>query len=161
MTTQVHIYPKLERQLATLERQGTTRFIAAQRARRIIDALVRGETPASAGLLKRKTDKRVKNCLKFDLGSGFRLICVSEGDIVYVLFVGDHDSSDNWLDNYSKKKPHKTELAMHTYTVDKRCAQRCAKRSEIPDFMEDVLEGAGFPQVSQEELRRVFKGLVG
>ena len=110
MPTQVHIYPKLERQLATLERQGTAGFILVQRARRIIDALVRGEAPSSAGLLKRKTDKRVKNCLKFELGAGFRLICISEGNIVYVLFAGDHDSADNWLDNYRKKKPIKSDL---------------------------------------------------
>jgi len=157
MPIQVHIYPKFERQLATLERQGNMCSIAAQRARRIIDALVRGETPASAGLLKRKTDKRVKNCLKFDLGSGFRLICISERDIVYVLFVGDHDSADNWLDNYKNKKKHKTEGAMHIYTVEKRCA----RISGTPGPMEDVLDGPDFPQVSQEELRRVFKGLVG
>ncbi len=157
MPTQVHIYPKLERQLATLERQGTIRSIAAQRARRIINALVRGETPASAGLLKRKTDKRVKNCLKFDLGSGFRLICIREGDIVHVMFVGDHDSADTWLDKNKKKKNHKTTLAKHTYIVDKRCAQVPG----TPGPVKDVLDGTGGLHVSQDELRRVFKGLVG
>ncbi len=161
MPTQVHIYPKLKRQLAALERQGTTRSVAAQRASRIIDALVRGESPSSAGLLKRKADKRVKNCLKFDLGSGFRLICIREGDIVYVLFVGDHDSADNWLDNYRAKKPHKTELAMHTYTVDTRRTRSTRRMAETPGPVKDALEGAGFLQISQEDLRQVFKGLVG
>jgi hypothetical protein len=157
MPRQIHVYPKLERQLAVLERQGTTRLIAAQRARRIIDSLIQGDSPASAGLLKRKTDKRVKNCLKFDLGAGFRLICVSEGKIIYVLFVGDHDSSDNWLDHYSKKKPHKTELKMKTYRVDKQCAQM----SETPDSMQHMFEDPGFPRITQQALRQVFKGLVG
>lgn len=162
MPKQIQIYPKLERQLAVLERQGTTRSIAAQRARQIIDALIQGDTPASAGLLKRKTDKRVKNCLKFDLGAGFRLICISEGKIIYVLFVGDHDSADNWLDNYSKKKPHKTELEMNTYTVDTPCAQRVRTPAPgTPAPMEDMFEDPGFVQITQEDLRRVFKGLVG
>ncbi|MBU0972374.1 MAG: hypothetical protein KKC20_17115 [Proteobacteria bacterium] len=156
MPRQIQVYPKLERQLAVLERKGTTRSIAAQRARQIIEALIQGDSPASAGLLKRKIDKRVKNCLKFDLGAGFRLICISEGKIIYVLFVGDHDSANNWLDNYRKKKPHKTELEMNTYSVDTQCA-----RSGTPAPMEDMFEDPGFPRVTQEELRQVFKGLVG
>ncbi|MBA3010181.1 MAG: hypothetical protein KKF12_03335 [Proteobacteria bacterium] len=157
MPKQIQVHPKFERQLAVLERQGTTRSIAAQRARRIIEALTQGDSPASAGLLKKKTDRRVKNCLKFDLGAGFRLICIIERKIIYVLFVGDHDSSDNWLDNYSKKKPHKTELEMNIYSVDNQCAQI----SGTPAPMEDVFENPGFSQVTQKELRRVFKGLVG
>lgn len=157
MPKQIHVSPKVERQLAVLERQGTTRSIAAQRVRRIIDALIHGDSPASAGLLKKKSDRRVRNCLKFDLGAGFRLICVSERENIYILFVGDHDSSDNWLDNYSKKKPHKTELEMNTYIVDKQCAQM----SGTPTPMKNMFEDPGFFRITQEELRRVFKGLVG
>ncbi len=157
MPKQIHVSPKVERQLGMLERQGTTRSIAAQRVKRIIDALIQGDSPASAGLLKKKSDRRVKNCLKFDLGAGFRLICVSEGKIIYVLFVGDHDSSDNWLDNYSKRKPHKTELEMRTYIVGKQPAQI----SCTPVPMKDVAEGSHFLKITQEDLRQVFKGLVG
>jgi len=157
MPKQIHVYPKVERQLAAFERQGTTRSIAAQRARRIIDILIQGDRPASAGLLKRKTDKRVRNCLKFDLGAGFRLICVSEGKIIYVLFVGDHGSADNWLDNYSKKKPHTIEFEMNTYIVDRQCAQM----SGMPAPMKDMFENPGFSRITQEALRRIFKGLVG
>ncbi|MDD9304257.1 MAG: hypothetical protein HUK40_18680 [Desulfobacter sp.] len=157
MPTQVHIHAKVERQLAALEKQGKTRSIAADRSRRIIDALIQGKNPAGAGLLKRKTDRRVKNCLKFDLGAGFRLICVSEGKNIHVLFVGDHDSTDNWLDNHRKKRPHKTELAMHSYTVGKGCD----RLSKLPGTVNDVLGDPGFFQLSQEDLRRVFKGLIG
>ena len=157
MPKQIHVYPKVERQLAGLERQGKTRSIVAQRSRRIIEALIQGYSPASAGLLKRKTDKRVKNCLKFDLGAGFRLICINERGIIYVLFVGDHDSADNWLDNFSKKKPHKTEREMNTYIVD----TQCAKSSRMLAPMDAIFEDPGFSLVTQEQLRRVFKGLVG
>jgi len=66
----VNISFKVERQLAALERQGKSFSIAAIRSRRIIDELMKRESSTSAGLMKRKTDKRVKDCFKFDLGSG-------------------------------------------------------------------------------------------
>ena len=114
MPIRVNISFKVERQLAALERQGKSLSIVAIRSRRIIDELMKRESSTSAGLMKRKIDRRVKNCFKFDLGSGFRLICVREGKNIYILFVGDHDSADNWLDNYRKKKPYKTDIKMHS-----------------------------------------------
>lgn len=158
MAAQVHIYPKIERQLASLEKQEKAPCIAAARARRIIDALIRGMRPASSGLLKRKTDKRLKNSLKFDLGSGFRLICVEEGEIIHVLFIGDHDNCDNWLDNYSKKKPHKKQLELQSYTID----TGGTAMSVTPSHRQETsIDDPGFPQISQEALRQVFKGLTG
>lgn len=157
MPTWVHISFKVERQLATLERQENTLSIAAIRSRRIIDALMKGERPTRAGLLKRKTDKRVKNCFKFDLGSGFRLICIREGKNIYVLFVGDHDSADTWLDNYPRKKPCKTDIKMHSHIVDKQCTMRPGVLFPIKDTVDDPC----LTKITQENLRRVFKGLVG
>ncbi len=157
MPKQVYVYPRMERQLESLAQQAKPACISAARARRIMDALALGEAPASAGLLKRKTDKRVKNCLKFDLGSGFRLICISDENVIYVLFVGDHDSADNWLDINRKKRPHKTELKMHEHLVETPCAR-------IPGTqvsMKDPFETLCFPRITQKDLRRVFKGLVG
>ena len=42
-------------------------------------------------------ESRIKNCVKFDLGNGFRLVTVQQGDIVVLLHIGDHDSTDRWL----------------------------------------------------------------
>ena len=157
MATQVYVYPKVERQLAALEKQAKNPFIVANRARRIIDALGRGMRLASAGLLRRKTDKRVKNCLKFDLGLGFRLICIKEGKIIYVLFVGDHDNCDNWLDNYSKRNSPRAEFEMRSYTPEKKCA--LIPKNPIP--MALSFDDPYFYQIAQKDLRRVFKGLTG
>ena len=157
MPMRVNISFKVERQLAALERQGKSLSIAAIRSRRIIDALMKRESATSAGLMKRKTDKRVKNCFKFDLGSGFRLICVREGKNIYILFVGDHDSADNWLDNYRKKKPYKTDIKMHSHIVDKQSVMMSGTLSPMKDTVEDHC----FTSITQANLRRIFKGLVG
>ena len=76
MAIQVNVHPKVERQLTALEKQANKPCVPAARARCIIGALIRGMPLASAGLMKRKTDKRLKNCLKFDLGLGYRLVCI-------------------------------------------------------------------------------------
>ncbi|MCP3942631.1 MAG: hypothetical protein GY710_14240 [Desulfobacteraceae bacterium] len=155
MVVGVYVHPKVERQLAALEKQAKNPSIVADRARRIIDALIRGMRLTSAGRLKRKIDKRLKNCLKFDLGQGFRLLGIKEGAIICILFVGDHDRCDNWLDNYSKKKPPLAQFEMHSCTVGKKCVS--ISKDPIP--MMESLEDSCFCQVSQKDLRRVFKGL--
>ena len=157
MPTRVHVSFKVERQLAAFEQQGKPLSIAAIRSRRIIDAMIKRKSVTSAGLLKRKTDRRVKNSFKFDLGSGFRLICIREGTNIYVLFVGDHDSADNWLDNYPRKKLLKTDIKSHSHIVNKQCAMM----SETRSVTTDALDPPCFTKITQETLRRVFKGLVG
>lgn len=124
MTDRVYVTAKLERQLEQMARQTNAPAVAAQRARQIIDSLIGGYAPipgfsegtgpdgpwgsdgsdgadgpdpVGAGLLRYKKDKRVKNCLKFNLGKGYRLICIKEKKEIFVMFMGDHDSCDAWL----------------------------------------------------------------
>lgn len=42
-------------------------------------------------------ESRIKSCVKFDLGDGFRLITQQTNKCVVFLFVGNHDSCDDWL----------------------------------------------------------------
>ena len=43
-------------------------------------------------------ETRIKNCSKVDLGNGFRLIFQRRGDHCCMLYAGDHDKCDKWLD---------------------------------------------------------------
>lgn len=159
MAEQVHIYPKIERQLTALEKQTNAPAIAADRARQIIEALIHGTSPTVTGLMKPRADQRVKNSLKFNLGSGFRLICIKEKKIIYVMFVGDHDQCDAWLNNFSKRKPHKTELDMEAYTVADPVAASAIPESEPLESLDISFDDPLYRQISQADLRRVFKGL--
>lgn len=42
-------------------------------------------------------ESRVRSCVKFDLGDGFRLITQHANKCIVFLFVGNHDSCDDWL----------------------------------------------------------------
>ncbi len=160
MGKQVCVHSQVERKLVAFKKKAKNSFIVADRARRIIDALIQGLPFASAGLLKRKTDKRVKNCFKFDLGRGFRLLCIKEGNTIYVLFVGSHDHCDNWLDSYPHKKYYRDEPEIRSYgsSIVEKIPDSLPKE---PMPMVVPLDDPCFCQISQKDLRRVFKGLIG
>lgn len=42
-------------------------------------------------------ESRVRSCVKFDLGDGFRLITQQANKCIILLFVGNHDACDSWL----------------------------------------------------------------
>lgn len=158
MTAPVHVHPKVERQLSALSRQANAPANAAGRAREIIRRLARGESPATSGRMRPKSDRRVKNCLKFDLGKGFRLICLREKGVIYVFFVGDHDSADTWLDHYTRKKPHKTDLSMDLLSMEPVRSNRPVCRNETGNAGASDEESRP-EEIPQELLRRVFRGL--
>ena len=173
MLDQVYITPRLERQLDQMAQQTNAPAVAAQRARQIIESLIQGNTPvggcigevdpegleqAGAGLLRYRKDKRLKNSLKFNLGKGFRLICIKEKKSIYAMFVGDHDSSDAWLDQNTKKQPHKADITMAAvYAVDNdsRAATRPTGPMPEAETFYDPLPG----EIPQDLLRKVFSGL--
>ncbi len=153
----VYISLKTQRRLDQMAGQTNAPAVAAERARQIIDSFIRGQVPvpAGAGLMRYRKDNRVKNSLKFNLGQGYRLICIREKKEIYAMFVGDHDSSDAWLDHFTRKRPHRTEQAMEVFSVETPGAAP-ARPSEpeaaaCPDLMPEP--------IPQEILRQVFRGL--
>ena len=163
MTAQVFVHSKIHRQLAGIlarrRGRGDAPRIAARRARTIIENLARGISPGACGRMGAKADKRIKNSLKFDLGSGFRLICIREKSDIHVMFMGDHDRCDAWLNHHIQCAPHKRRTP-------------CRRFSDIPasssdpgadmDATHQILPPeADFPcpDISQKDLRRVFSGL--
>jgi len=45
-------------------------------------------------------ESRIKHCVKYDLPGACRLVTVHNEGVVYVLYVGDHESVDRWLDRH-------------------------------------------------------------
>lgn len=172
MTDRVYISLKTQRRLDQMAGQTNAPAVAAERARQIIDSLIRGQVPvpgvaegigsdgpdgpdpANAGLMRYKKDNRVKNSLKFNLGRGYRLICIREKKEIYAMFVGDHDSSDAWLDHFTRKRPHKTEQAMQVFSVETPGAAPVRPSVPEPEAGPDPM-----PEIPQEILRQVFRGL--
>lgn len=50
-------------------------------------------------------ENRIQNCVKYDLGDGYRLITIKAEDKLYLQFIGTHDETDNWLKKHSGFSP--------------------------------------------------------
>jgi hypothetical protein len=45
-------------------------------------------------------ENRIKNCIKYELGDGWRLVTHQSDKTCTFLFVGDHEDTDRWLDSH-------------------------------------------------------------
>ncbi len=156
---EVFIHPRLRRQLADMvpREGGPTQpsAIAAHRARQIIDRLAQGVRPPSCGRMSPRPDKRIKNSLKFDLGSGFRLICIRERSAIHVMFVGNHDRCDAWLNHHIRSTPLKVPLSTGIrHPSPPRDGD--PEAGPPPSITEEEFP---YTQVSQKLLRKIFCGI--
>lgn len=91
---------KFEKSLAALAKAGKKGEIATEKAADVMDHLATGvPLHLQTRLLTKKGEARIPGCVKFDLGSGYRMVCIQEKEDLYLLFVGTHDESDRWIEN--------------------------------------------------------------
>src|SRR5687768_1350207 len=45
-------------------------------------------------------ETRIEHCIKYDLPGACRLVTVQNEDVIWFLFVGDHDEVDRWLESH-------------------------------------------------------------
>ncbi|MEW6220692.1 MAG: hypothetical protein AB1634_14340 [Thermodesulfobacteriota bacterium] len=91
---------RFEKSLNDLQRAGGNSAIAARNAESIIRQLQTAGRDRQE-LLRRSTkhgESRLKGCLKFNLGNGYRLISLLAGGELRLLFAGSHDDCDLWLE---------------------------------------------------------------
>lgn len=91
--------PRFIKAMETLRRRGNQHARAAAEASRIITNLSLGLDEANK--ITHKGEKRIKSCVKYELGSGaFRLVTVHSKHCIYILFVGSHDDTDHWIERH-------------------------------------------------------------
>jgi len=158
----VHISSKVERRIEELKNAGKAGKTLARKAAFIIDRLTSGAIRShmdAVGSFTKYGEKRIKNCRKYDLGCGYRLLTLQRGVNVFVLFIGTHDECQRWLENNSRMKD-----VVAGNGVFSRIPHE-SRQSESPtnpdsgnfngDFEDDLLL-----KISDQDLRRVFCGLV-
>ncbi len=48
----------------------------------------------------KKGEQRIKNCIKYDLGGGYRLVTIRVNNHLYIPFLGSHDETDQWFQRH-------------------------------------------------------------
>jgi len=92
----VHRENKFNEVLRSLRNSGGERFNAYRKICEIRQALDLGER--NVAQTTDHGESRIKNCIKYDLGNGYRLVTVDFREVVILCHAGKHDDVDHWLD---------------------------------------------------------------
>jgi hypothetical protein len=147
-----------------LLKAGGRAALAAEQADLIIDGLLQSGAGSikemGVGRLTKYGEARIRNCLKFDLGNGYRLIArKNEAEIVF-LYIGTHDDCDRWItDNKGDraapaKRRNRTDAVRETALPVEPGNPEPAESE--PDQYEQMIDA-----IDEKDLREIFHGLRG
>jgi hypothetical protein len=158
---QVCLSPKVLERISWLRKAGATGLLLSDKAEEIISKLKSGESWQTDRKIAPRTqhgEKRIRKCIKYDLGWGFRLITVLCSGSLFICYLGPHDECDRWLQgNSGIKKIDAGKTAVYR-VASQKLREEPANIKEPPegtDDLDDRLQG-----LSDQAMRRIFCGLV-
>lgn len=150
------------RQLSMLKKSDKKGAAAAARAEKLISDIASGDL-SEEELLSKQTkhgELRLRNCRKFDLGSGYRLISLRKNSGLCFIFIGTHDDCDRWLDKRRGDEPTIKTEQLHPVETD----SEPASKPELPTELEQAdaeYEAYIASKLDEETLRYLFSGFRG
>lgn len=91
-------YKDLIKCLRTLKIQGGKGQSTANKVLNIIGGASLGDADPFKGYkVTNYGESRIKHCVKYDLGDGYRLITIQNQKYILLCYAGDHDDCDKWL----------------------------------------------------------------
>jgi hypothetical protein len=157
MLQRIYLDSRIRKRLELLQRSGKKAALAAGKVEEIITRLQSGgDLPSQAGTVTKHGELRIKGMMKYDLGSGYRLVALKQDDRFFLLYVGSHDDCHRWIEN-------NRELSIGQ--IEQRCAalplQIAGLDMDMNDKRAKIMEDDNpLDQVSEQDLRRIFCGLV-
>ena len=153
--------PKFDDCLDMLREKGGTALIAVKKAEELINRiLVKGrEHSISIRKQTKNGEFRIKHCIKYDLGNGYRLVCVKKGARLAFLFIGTHDDCDRWIKrkkglNYDMSNDCNFDSTL--LTADTSVSSAVAEEMDPAEQYEEHL----MRRIDNKILRTIFCGLV-
>ena len=159
MILSLHIDPKFIKSLNDLRKQGGISFIAAKKADDLIKRLLlRGrDCSTEIGRLTRNGEVRIKNCKKYDLGNGYRLICLRKAYHLILLYIGTHDECSRWLERNKGLEYELNDAGDNALVTGEISSETPPHIKEIDPA--DEYEEKLISQIDDRMLRRIFSGL--
>jgi hypothetical protein len=153
--------PKVIERIASLRKAGSTGVLLADKAEAIISRLKSGETWQTDRKIAPRTahgEKRIRKCVKYDLGCGFRLITILRRSCLFICYLGPHDECDRWLADNSRLK----EVDFGRSTLYKVATQKLKEEGLHPENYSEGLDDLDkrLRELPDQSLRRIFCGLV-
>jgi hypothetical protein len=158
----VFVSSRVESRIEALKKTGKAGAALARKATLIIESLVSGAVSHHMDVIGSYTkygEKRIKNCRKYDLGCGYRLITLQRGVKVFIPFFGTHDECQRWLEDNSRlKKVIPGSGTVFEISSDKQISVKSP--SENDDRSENNVDHEPLQKLTDKVLRRIFSGLV-
>lgn len=152
----------IDRCLEEIRRSGKKGELAAAMYEQIC-ARLRCRGPETAELISKRTkhgEWRIRNCIKYDLGSGYRLITVRIDERLYIPFVGTHDDADLWLEHHRNDGFHPDDANFRKIPIVIKDAATTECLTEKPaDTLDDPYEKQLQEKLDDSLLKTVFRGL--
>jgi hypothetical protein len=153
--------PKVIERIASLRKAGTTGILLAGKAEAVISRLKSGETWQPNRRIAPRTaygEKRIRKCVKYNLGWGFRLITLLRDDTLHICHLGTHDECDRWMADNSRMK--EVEAGRNfLYRVGSRPPRADICNADTAfDELDDL--DKRLQELPDQTLRRIFSGLV-
>lgn len=159
----LHCSRTFDKQLKVMKRSGKKAEWAANQCEKILEDIRKKGVFADEVYRKRTKNGecRISNCVKYDLGNGYRLITVRVANHLFVPFVGTHDETDQWLARHKQYEFKSGDPAYRQENVSFHDENRMPsgqverEQEQLPDpYEEQLLE-----RVDEALLKMVFKGL--
>ena len=161
----LHLARTIGKQYKELQRAGKKAEHAVSSFVRIVDSLRRGEAQDEFLCNKRTKngELRLRHCIKYDLGGGYRMVTVRNDQHLFVLFIGTHDETDQWLENHRDDIFSPDDASFSRESIGQ-------PRSQGPDTVElqderfstsniDTYERELMARLDESLLRAIFQGL--
>ncbi len=159
MIFSLYLDPKFTKTLNELRKQGGISSIVAKKADDLIRRLLlRGrDCSTETGKLTKNGELRIRKCKKYDMGNGYRLICLRKASRLILLYIGTHDECTRWLER-NKGLEYDLNNAVENPLVTKQIsleAEPQIKKTDPADEYEERL----ISQIDDRMLRKIFSGL--
>lgn len=113
-------------------------------------------------LLSKRTkygEFRIQNCVKYDLGAGYRLITIKNKDRLFIQFIGTHDEADSWLNTNKGFIPCLSKRCYpRQYTIDPR-PEEATPPPSAAEQQADEYEERLLNTLDDKILQQIFCGL--
>jgi len=156
----LYVSKKVEDSIEVLKKTGKAGKCLAKKATDVIDGLASGAAkhpPDINVTFTKYGEKRIKQCRKYDLGCGYRLITVQRGETVFIPFLGTHDSCHRWLETNSQLKDFTTGAGRKISIPEDNQGEVHQQESDCDD---QIADDDVFRTPTEKELRFVFSGLI-
>jgi hypothetical protein len=109
----------------------------------------------------RNGEQRIKNCVKYDLGGGYRLVTILADNHLYITFLGNHDETDQWFlgHRYDTFAPDASFYQTEEVVFDQENHIETSIKQREPTDAADLYEKELQQKINEPLLKSVFQGL--